>query len=458
MVAQSWWLTEKDMNIGDGKCFRNWEYARIGEYHKNLDPNWSYTPTYLRKMAFIRRHIESHPKSIKILDAACGEGVLVEDFRQKGWNIKGIDLNYESEYVQRGDVCNMPYKSASMDLVLFLDALEHLLFEDQAKALAEMERVLNPNGYFVISVPNLAHLNSRVRFFLRGNLDRADSEKDHPGERPIWEYEQLLRQSGFAIVKRLGITFTFPFVYRRVICKHPKRFRWLHDAMDPLAKLLPSFAMLTIFVCRKANPISFSKVGWLRRLQIIQTSQHPLIFSIYTHTTERERVCLFKLAKHLANKAAIVEIGSYLGASTCFLAAGARARKGKVYAVDTWTNKAMSEGERNTYKDFLLNIGPLKDVIFPLQGKSTEIARQFHKKIDLLFIDGDHSYNGVRKDLDSWLPMVKDGGIVVFHDYGWAEGVQKAVREIVVPLQIEEGRQIDNIYWTRINHRKGNEK
>jgi len=34
--------------------YRSWEYARHGDYHRNLDPNWSYTPTYLRKMTFIK--------------------------------------------------------------------------------------------------------------------------------------------------------------------------------------------------------------------------------------------------------------------------------------------------------------------------------------------------------------------------------------------------------------------
>lgn len=250
------------MNMGDGRYYRNWEYARIGDYHRNLDPNWSYTPTYLRKMAFVRNFIAAQSRGIKILDVACGEGLLVEEFRQKGWQIEGIDLNYESEYVKRGDVCNMPYYlNASYDLVLFLDAMEHLLFEEQPKALAEIHRVLQPKGYFVISIPNLAHLNSRFRFFFQGNLDRADSEKDHPGERPIWEYEKLLRQSGFAVLKRIGITFTLPYIYRRIICKHPKRFRWLHDALEPLAQLFPSIAMLPIFVCKKANPVSSGKIG-----------------------------------------------------------------------------------------------------------------------------------------------------------------------------------------------------
>ena len=48
--------------------FKGWEYAKIGDYHRNLDPNWSYTPTYLRKMAFVRQKIRAKGKGARILD------------------------------------------------------------------------------------------------------------------------------------------------------------------------------------------------------------------------------------------------------------------------------------------------------------------------------------------------------------------------------------------------------
>ena len=37
-------------------------------------------------------------------------------------------------------------------------------------------------------------------------------------------------------------------------------------------------------------------------------------------------------------------------------------------------------------------------------------------KLDLLFIDGDHSYNGVKLDFNMYYDFVKDGGIIAFHD------------------------------------------
>ncbi|NJN67368.1 MAG: class I SAM-dependent methyltransferase [Chloroflexaceae bacterium] len=232
--------------------YRGWAYARGGDYHRNLNPNWSYAPTYLQKMAFVRKFIISLPRETRILDVGCGEGVLVEEFRHRGWNIQGIDLNYESDYVLRGSACRIPFQDQSVGLVLFLDVLEHLAFEEQPKALEEFYRVLSPKGYLVLSIPNLSHLNSRYLLTRRGRLDRTDSEINHVGERPYWENVQLLTKSRFTIVRQTGITFTLPFIYRRVICKQPAKYRWLHDLLEPLARALPSFAMLNIFVCQKA--------------------------------------------------------------------------------------------------------------------------------------------------------------------------------------------------------------
>jgi glycosyltransferase involved in cell wall biosynthesis/predicted O-methyltransferase YrrM len=182
---------------------------------------------------------------------------------------------------------------------------------------------------------------------------------------------------------------------------------------------------------------------------------HSGALNIFTHLSIPERLLLYSLAMELPDYNRVVEIGSYLGASTCFLAAGARSRTGKVYAVDTWTNLAMSEGSKDTYQEFLKNTEPLREWIVPLRGFSHEVANSFSEKIDLLFIDGDHSYEAVQTDLKAWLPKVRDGGIVAFHDYSWAEGVRKAIREFVVPLQIEGGHHLDSIYWTRISHKTG---
>ncbi len=39
-----------------------------------------------------------------------------------------------------------------------------------------------------------------------------------------------------------------------------------------------------------------------------------------------------------------------------------------------------------------------------------------NNKIDILFIDGDHTYRGVKNDFDNYISLVKENGIVAFHD------------------------------------------
>ena len=237
------------MNHTKAKPYRGWEYADKGDYHRNLDPNWSYTPTYLRKMAFVRSQIQKLGKEARILDAGCGEGVLVEEFRNQGFQIEGLDLNYESEIVMRGSILQMPFENASFNAVLLLDVFEHLGFAEQPIALLELCRVLQKGGLLIASIPNLTHWNSRFRFAFFGKLDRTDTEINHIGERPFRENKKLLMEAGLHIEKIEGITLTVPFLYRHIVCRKPAWFRWMHDLMEPLA--LPSLAMLNIFVCRK---------------------------------------------------------------------------------------------------------------------------------------------------------------------------------------------------------------
>lgn len=128
--------------------YRGWEYAKKGDYHKNLDPDWQYIPTYLKKMYHIEKFLNKLPKESRILDAGCGEGVLVEKYLTKGYSVQGIDPNYESKIVIKGNILDIPFEDKSFDVVLLLDVFEHLAFSDQPKVIKEIHRVLNGGGIF----------------------------------------------------------------------------------------------------------------------------------------------------------------------------------------------------------------------------------------------------------------------------------------------------------------------
>jgi ubiquinone/menaquinone biosynthesis C-methylase UbiE len=227
---------------------RRGEYAARGDYHRTLDPNWEYYPTYLAKMATVRRYLDRLPPGARVLDAGCGEGVIVDEYAAR-IAITGVDANYASDRVTQGSVTALPFPDGSFDYALCLDVLEHLSYEDQPRALAELYRVLRRGGELFVSVPNLAHLQSRVQFLLRGRLIRTASELKHPGDRPVFEYQRLAARAGFTMVRRQGIFPTLPVV-THFIRRHPRALAPLHRALTRLLPI-PGWCFLNLLTFRR---------------------------------------------------------------------------------------------------------------------------------------------------------------------------------------------------------------
>jgi len=228
---------------------RRGEYALRGDYHREPDPSWEYYPTYIAKLAFVRQWLSALPEATRVLDAGCGEGVLVDEFASR-LAIEGIDPNYSSDRVRSGSLTALPYADGIFDRALCLDVLEHLTFDEQPRALAELHRVLRPGGDLLVSVPNLAHLQSRVHFLLRGRLIRTASEFKHPGDRPAADYIRLARSAGLTLVGRHGIFPTVP-VITHLIRRNPRRLLPLHRLLTR-ALPIPGWCFLNLLTFRKA--------------------------------------------------------------------------------------------------------------------------------------------------------------------------------------------------------------
>ncbi len=227
---------------------RRGEYAARGDYHRVPDPDWDYYPTYIAKLKAVRRWLDGVGPGERVLDAGCGEGILVEEFAGR-LAIEGIDPNYSSERVRSGSVTALPYADGTFDRAMCLDVLEHLTFEEQPRALAELFRVLRPGGELLVSVPNLAHLQSRVHFALQGRLIRTASEYKHPGDRPAAEYIALARREGFELTRRRGIFPTVP-VLTRWIRRYPRALQPLHRLLSRLLPI-PGWCFLNLLTFRK---------------------------------------------------------------------------------------------------------------------------------------------------------------------------------------------------------------
>ena len=238
--------------MGDDKppAARAGEYAARGDYHRCLDPDWNYYPTYAAKMRLVRRYLDALPAGTRVLDAGCGEGVLLDEYQGR-LAIDGVDLNYASDRIRQASLKALPYADGAFDRVLCLDVLEHLEHADQPIALAEMHRVLVTDGELFLSVPNLAHLQSRVHFLLAGNLIRTASEQKHPGDRPVGEYLRLSRAAGFTVVERRGIFPTVP-VLAHVIRRNPRAMAPLHDWLTRIVRV-PGWCFINLVRLRKGR-------------------------------------------------------------------------------------------------------------------------------------------------------------------------------------------------------------
>jgi len=170
---------------------------------------------------------------------------------------------------------------------------------------------------------------------------------------------------------------------------------------------------------------------------------------IPTHMTMSEKEKLFQLTQELPTQPCIVEIGSYLGASSSFLAMGLKqfSKGGILHCVDTWNNDAMDNiPQKDVYNEFVSNICELVDVIQAHRGYSQDIAATCESSINMIFFDGNHSYEGTLRDWLSWKKYLSVGAVVVFHDWGWAEGVKKVILDEVHP-NVSMFDTLPNMWW-----------
>lgn len=163
---------------------------------------------------------------------------------------------------------------------------------------------------------------------------------------------------------------------------------------------------------------------------------------------------LAHLASLVPSDQAIVEIGSYRGKSTCFLAAGAaRGGGARVYAIDIWDfGRDKLLNKKGVYQEFVEQVASvgLADRITPVKGDSVSVARVWNRPIGLLWIDGCHQYEAVLADYEAWSDYVVPGGWIAFHDYGrkkWP-GVKQCVDNHVIPSGLWEDVRLHESVWS----------
>jgi predicted O-methyltransferase YrrM len=88
------------------------------------------------------------------------------------------------------------------------------------------------------------------------------------------------------------------------------------------------------------------------------------------------------------------------------------------------------------------------DRVTIIRKPSIEAAELFDdKSLDLVFIDGNHEYEFVKRDILAWYPKIKTGGVLSGHDYAvdvkGCEGVVRAVHEVLDEFKLDT----DKVWW-----------
>lgn len=138
----------------------------------------------------------------------------------------------------------------------------------------------------------------------------------------------------------------------------------------------------------------------------------------------------------------IVEIGCYGGLSTSYLLLGSRRNRAKVFSIDPFDSDLQKQEEltdncvsldakpsRATVRERLARTGEGERSEL-IEGYSQEVVRDWSRKIDFLWIDGNHDQ--AYQDYVDWSPLLNPGARVAFHDahprYGYPQVAEDARR------------------------------
>ena len=101
------------------------------------------------------------------LDLSAGDGLSSRMLAERGWRVVSTEYHTRKPgWIAVNLDDDLPFSSASFDLVMMLEVIEHLA--DIPHMLGEIARVMRPGGLAVITTPNRLNVSSRIHYLLSG--------------------------------------------------------------------------------------------------------------------------------------------------------------------------------------------------------------------------------------------------------------------------------------------------
>lgn len=213
----------------------------------------------------------------------------------------------------------------------------------------------------------------------------------------------------------------------------------LHDpslAVEPLGRLLNRPAMFPAVQVWPEDVDGFDRLAFL-------FSSNPLNWGIATLSFD-EAALLYRTARTVGGRATIVEIGRFKGGSTFVIAAGMHP-SARLHSYDLhvklsslYRGEELDEGLRSALARYGLDA---RVELVVADSRTVETPGS----AAMIFIDGDHSYDGVRADYEHWRPALAPGGHLLFHDAsppGGIGGYEEDVRRLVAEVEARDGELV----------------
>lgn len=143
------------------------------------------------------------------------------------------------------------------------------------------------------------------------------------------------------------------------------------------------------------------------------------------------------------DNALIVEIGTWKGKSATFAGVEiANQKKNIRYDTIDWFKGSGETAHINDpqidslYEVCMDNLKPVLNHVNVISSDSVEAAKNYKNgSVDFLIVDGDHTVDGVRRDIEAWLPKMKQGSILCADDWNW-KGVQENIKEFFTDYEV----------------------